>query len=881
MSERVPVHVRRLVSMAAMLVPGYRRANWRRQWNADLEHLCAAPGPRGSALLFALGSIRHALFLRFEDVRMRGLTSDARHAVRGVLRRPGFAALAVSTLAIGIGAATAIFSLAEAMILRPLPLPDEGRLVRVFSANPSRGMGSFSVSWPDYADLAKGSNLFGSSSLYMERDQDISGSGDPERVRTIWSHERFFQTLGSRFILGRGFGNDDHLSGATPSAVLSERFWVRRFGADSTIVGATVRLDGEPHTVVGVVADGEGWPRDADVWTPLRWGGVPPEWADRRSNHTWQVVGRLVEGVSVGDASSRVREMARAIYSADGVEEREAGTEAYVVPLRASAGGEGAGALFATLGTAVFFVLLISCMNASGLLLTRAWARARELSVRSALGAGRGRLVSVMLTESVLLALLGGAAGVVLGHWAISQGFQAAPAEIRAGSDVRLNGTVVAVAVGVSLIAAFLSGLVPALRATRTSLSEALKEGGAATGVGRSSMRLRQGLIVGEIALSLALLVGAGLTVRGFQRQIATDPGFEADRLVSFTVRLPGTRYQDESSVDDFYRRAVEQLERHPGVVSATSTSNLPLGASGTSLRRSFIFDGATPRPEGVEYGALWVEVDPRWFETLGLAVSEGRTISDEDDLGAPLVAVVNRRMARRMSPDASIVGRDIRSFRDENLPRTVIGVIEDVQFNGVNRANRQPVVLVPRAQAPRLEMAFIVRTVGDPSEMIPVVRQIMGGLEGDIALHELQSLRDAHAADLGGIRFLTTLFAAFGALALVLAVSGVYGLVAYSVSLRTREVGVRMAMGATRRVVRTSVLAESGRLAAIGLVCGLALAYVAGRVLAAGLDGVAIMELSTYVGVAALLVAAVLAASWVPATRATRVDPVHALRSD
>ena len=880
MSDRVPVGVRRLIGLASILVPAYRRPTWRRQWIADLEHLCAERPPNASVFGFAIGSVRHALFLRFEEMRMSGLGADWRHAVRGLLRRPGFAALAVATLGVGIGAATAVFSLAEAMVLRPLPLPDESRLVRIFSSNPSRGMSSFSVSWPDYVDLTERSGLFESSSIYMERDQDISGGGEPERVRTIWTHERYFQTLGSRFILGRAFGADDHASGATPSAVLSERFWVGRYGADSTIVGETVRLDGEPHTVVGVVADGQAWPRNAALWTPLRWGGTPPEWADRRSNHTWQVVGRLVGGTSVDAASSRVREMARAIYSAEGVEERDTGTEAYLMSLRASASGESAGPIFATLGTAVFLVLLIACMNASGLLLTRAWARARELSVRSALGAGRRRLIAVMLTESLVLALLGGGVGVALGYWAMSAGFRAAPAEIQAGSDIRINGMVVSVALAISLLAALVSGLVPALRVTGTSLSESLKDGGAGAGLGRSSTRLRQGLIVGEIALSLALLVGAGLTVRGFQRQIASDPGFEADRIVSFSIRLPGTRYPDDSSVDDFYQRAVEQLERHPGILSATATSNLPLGASGTSLYRSFIFDGAVPPPEGVEYGALWVEVDPSWFATLGVAPSEGRAFTDADDLGAPPVAVVNRRMARLMSPEQSIVGRDIRSYWDENLPRTVVGVIEDVQFNGVSRANRQAVVLVPRAQTPRLEMAFMVRTAGDPSEMMSVVRQIIGDLEGDVALDALQSLRDAHAADLGGIRFLTGLFAAFGALALVLAVSGVYGLVAYSVSLRTREVGVRMAMGASRRVVRTSVLFESGRLAALGLVLGLGLAYAAGRVLSAGLDGVAVMEVSTYVGVAALLVAAVIAA-YIPARRATRVDPVQALRSE
>lgn len=881
MSDRIPFIVRRIVAVAALLVPSYRRRSWQRQWTADLEHLCADPATSGRAVRFAIGSIRHAVFLRVEEIRMRGFGADVRHAGRAIVRRPGFTALAVATLAIGIGAATAIFSLAEALVLRPLPLPDEDRLVRMFSSNPSRGMNSFSVSWPDYVDLGQRSGLFETASVYIERDQDISGDGDPARIRTIQVHEEFFQTLGSRLALGRAFSTDDHLATAVPTTVLSERFWVARFGADSAVVGREVRLDGEPHTVVGVVAEGQGWPAGADTWTPLRWGGRPPEWADARSNHTWQVVGRLVDDVSPGDASERIREMARAIYSADGVPEREAGIEAYLMSLRASAGGESAGPIFATLGTAVFLVLLIACMNASGLLLTRAWARARELSVRSALGASRGRLVAVLMAESALLALLGGAVGVALGQWAITRGLRVAPPEVQMGSEIRLNSTVVMVALGVSLLAALLAGLVPALRATRTSLAEALKDGGAGAGAGRSSTRLRQTLIIGEIAFSFALLVAAGITVRGFQNQIAADPGFEAERLISFSVRLPASRYRDDRAVDDFYERAVDDLERHPGVLAATSTSRLPLGATGTSLFRSFIFDGATPPPEGVEYGALWVEVDPHWFETVGVPAAEGRTITEDDDASAPFVAIVNRRMARMMTQDESIVGRAIRSYWDENVPRTVVGVVDDIQFNGVRREQRQPVVFVPRAQATRLEMTFLVRTVGDPSEMIPAVRDIMGALEGDVALDQLQSLREAHSADLGGIRFLTTLFAAFGLLALVLAVSGVYGLVSYSVSLRTREVGIRMAMGATTRTVRAAVLSESGRLAAIGLSAGLVLAWIGARVLAAGMSGIAVVEASTFSMVAALLLVAVLGASWVPASRATRVDPVNALRSE
>jgi putative ABC transport system permease protein len=881
MSDRVPAAVRFILAIAARLVPAYRRPGWLRQWVAELEHRCTTARGRGDLVRFALGSITHALYVRREEMRIGGLMADLRQSARALLRRPGFSALTVATLAIGIGAATAIFSLAEALLLRPLPLEYNDRLVRIFSTNPQRRFGRFSVSYPDYADFTGRADLFEAASFYIEQARDVSGAADPERIVSVAVHDGFFQTLGSPTHLGRVFTSQDYDPRNGPTAVLSESFWVGRFGTDSTVVGRQIRLDGVPHTVVGIVRDGLGWPARAQVWTPLQWGGVVPEYADARTNHTWQVIARLRPGVEVEDAHGQIREMARSIYTGPAVDARDEGTEAVIVPLHSSAGGEGAGALFATLGAAVFFVLLIACMNASGLLLTRAWARARELSLRSALGAGRIRLMLIVLGEGAVLALLGGVVGVVVGTSALERAFAMAPPDITSAGDVRLNASVLLGGVGISAIAALLASAVPALRASRTSVSEALKEGSGQMTRGRGGGRLRKGLVVAELALSLALLTGAALTVSGFQRQLATDPGFDAANLLSFTVRLPRARYGEPALVDAYYAQAVERLERYPGVLAASSTSRLPLGAGGYSLGRSFVFDGAAPPPDGTEFAASWVEVDPGYFETLGVESLEGRVFRADDTADSELVAIVNQRMARQMSPNESIVGRRIRSFYDENLPRMVVGVIPDLQLNGVSRAERSPLVLVPRAQSVRTSMAFLVRTAGDPVEMIPLVRRTMTELDADVALDQLQSLRDAHAADLAGIRFLTTLFGAFGLLALVLVVSGVYGLVSTSVSQRTREIGVRVALGATSGSVVRAVIRETGSLAAFGLTLGLVLAYVAGRVLAVGMNGIAVLDLGTYVGVAILLALSVLAASWFPATRATRVNPVEALRTE
>ena len=880
MSGRVPPAAARLVALAALLAPARRRAAWHRQWVAELEHRCADRGP-GGATRFALGAIPHALYLRREEARVTGILAEVRHTARGLLRRPGFSLLTIATLAVGIGAATAVFSLAEALLLRPLPLEHNDRLVRIFSTNARRGTSAFSVSHPDYVDLTARSGLFESASFYDDQSRDVSSAGDPERVHATAVAEDFFQTLGSPTYLGRTFTAEDHDPRSEATVVLARSFWEGRFGADSTALGTSVRIDGAPHTVIGIVSDAVAWPAGARVWTPLQWGDVVPEGIARRSNHSWQVIGRLRPGIDVAAARVRVAEIADAIYSAPDIDARDVGTSAVVTPLHASGGGGGSRPLFTTLGAAVLMVLLIACMNASGLLLVRAWSRERELSLRAALGAGRIRLALILLGESAVLALVGGALGVALGVLGLERAFRHAPPAITVLGDPQLNLAVVGAGAGISLVAALLAGLVPACRASRLSVSESLKEGSGRAGASRAGTRLRQGLVVTELAFSLALLTGAALTVRGFQRQIAADPGFDADGLLSFTVRLPGTRYGDEALVNAYFRDAIERLERLPGIVFATATSRLPLGAGGSSLTRAFIFDGATPPPEGAAFGAAWIEVDADWFEALGIAPREGRAFTADDSGDAPLVAIVNERMASLMSPSEPIVGRRIRSTYDENLPRTVVGVIPDFQVNGVSRAQRNPVVLVPRRQAVRTSMAFLVRTTRDPSEAIPAVRRTMAELDGDVALDALQTLREAHAADLAGIRFLTTLFAAFGLLALVLSVSGVYGLVSTSVTQRTREIGVRMAMGASTGTVRAAVVRESALLALIGLTIGLGLAYGAGRVLAVGMDGIAVPEPSTYVTATLILTAAVIAASWVPAVRATRVDPVEALRSD
>jgi predicted permease len=458
--------------------------------------------------------------------------------------------LTTLTLALGIGAASAVFSLAEAMLFRSGPFDDAHQLVRIFSTNPSQGMDQFNVSYPDFADFKSREDLFQRASLFTVAARDLSGEELPERVTATAVYGDFFQTLRVDALVGRVFVESDHDPATEPTVVLAEGLWRRRFGG-SDVVGRVIRLDGVGHTVIGVVPEHTVWPQNAQLWIPLQWGGSAPGYADRRSNHAWGVFARLQPGIDAVTADGQVREMARRIY-ADPEDERDEGIEAQVIPLWRAEAGEESGGIFSVMGAAVLLVLLIACMNASGILLSHATSRVRELSIRSALGADRARLVLLLLVETGIVALLGGAAGVAGAVFGLRQLLRLVPAEVPSLLGVELNPPVVAAALGISLVSALVAGLVPAIHASRKSVTGGLKEGSHQATAGVGGQRFRKGLVVAELALSMMLLVAAGLTVRGFQRQLASDPGFESSGLLTFSVRLPASRYGEAAQIDQF-----------------------------------------------------------------------------------------------------------------------------------------------------------------------------------------------------------------------------------------------------------------------------------------------------------------------------------------
>lgn len=865
-----------LVAAAARLVPERERESWKRQWEAEIAYARQAGG---GPIRYSLGVFRHALYLRRQEAGWRGLVSEIRHSVRGLARRPAYTLFSVLTLGVGIGVAISIFSLAEAALLRPLPFEEGNRLVQLFSSNPSRGFDRFSVSYPDFEDWTARTDLFSSASLYWNRQLDLSGGDDPERVVVSEVHRGYFETLRSRALLGRVLDEDDQRPGAEPVVVLRESLWRRRFGSDSSIVGSRIRLDGTPHTVVGVLADGQEWPANASVWTALRFGSTAPDWAATRSNHTWQTVARLRPGVSVARARAQVGEVSRAVY-ASVVDERDAGLEGVVVPLRMLGDDDRSAQLFAMLGAAVLFVLLIASLNQSGLLLTHAIGRSRELSLRTALGAGRLRIAILLLGESLVLALAGGALGLGLAVVGTSQILALAPADVRDALHPQLNIAVVGAAILISVLASLMAGLIPALRGSRPGVAGTLKEGGIQATRSRSGHRLRRTVVVAELALAVVLLAAAGLTIRSFRVQIQADPGFSADRMLAFNVRLPAARYPDDTALEQYYERARLRLGSVAGIVSATSTSRIPVGGPGLSLYRAFVFEGSPEPPEGVDYLASWVEVGPEFFETLGIRPLRGRLFTANDRAGSTPVMVMNESLARRMAAENDPLGRPVLSHFDERVPRQVVGIVPDIQYDGI-AGRDEPTVFVPQAQSLRTSVAFLVRTAGDPMEVVPAVRAAMAELDPDVALHRLETLNEAHSSDLAIVRFIMTLFGTFGALALVLALSGIYGLMAHSVSQRTQEIGIRMAVGASVANVRRQVLLETALLAVVGLGIGLLLALGFARVISFALFGTSWFDPRTLAAVVLLLTFTALLAGWLPARRATRISPIDALRTE
>jgi predicted permease len=822
------------------------------------------------------------------------LGKDLRHGLRLLGNNPGFTTVAVLTLALGIGANAAIWSVVDGVLLSPLPYRDPGRLVRVYHANPGQGVEDGAFSPQDFDDLVRAAAAGGSWESLAAwwftpglSGMNLTGEGEPRRLATAMVSRDFFSTLGVAAARGRTLSPEENVPGADRVAVLSDRLWRQAFGADPGIAGRTVLLDGERFTVAGVMpADFQFPSREVDLWAPISLIGED-DIPHLRALRWMEVVGRLVPGRDARrglDAAGAETDALLARLAAAYPESNEGWTAARLVPLHESLVGDVRQALLVLLG-AVAGVLLIACANLANLLLARATARGRELAIRSALGAARRRLLRQLLTESLLLSLAGGAVGLLLAQWGVRALVALASGDLPRPDAIQLDARVAAFTFAVSLATGLAFGLLPALKASSVGygaqrrgrpgdLHAALKEGGRG-GAGRGGSRARGALIVAETAVAVVLLAASGLMLQSFWRLTRVDPGVETEGVLALSISIPDTKYESREQLGAYRDELIRRLEALPGVLAVGGGKTLPFAGGGEPY--SFTIPGRTGALAELQPQAGAFIVTPGYFRALGIPVLSGRAFTDRDGADSPPALVVNRALARQVWPGEEAVGKTLL-LGDAAIE--VVGVVGDVRSDGL-AADPGGAVYVPAALAPRSTVKLFVRTAGDPLALAAAAREAIWQVDRDQPISEIATLRELVARDLARPRFLTLLLGLFGALALGLAAVGLYGVIAYAVGRRTHEIGIRMALGAAPHRVLVGVLGRALALTGAGLALGLLGALATTRLLSGLLFGVAPTDPATLVAVALVLSATALAASLQPARRATRVDPLAALREE
>ena len=806
---------------------------------------------------------------------MRTLWHDVRYGARMLVRSPGFTAVAVLALALGIGANTAIFSVVKAVLLNPLPYPDSDRLVWIRETNPASGILDEPASAPNFNDWRTQSQSFEALAAFSGAAMTLTGEGEPERLTGVATSANFFQVLGVAPALGRGFSPEEEAAGKNRVVVISHGLWQRHFGARPEAIGRTLTLNGNPHTVVGVAPPDFKNPvrgqRAPELWVPIAFNFEPTQ---RRSDYL-SVVGRLKPGTTIEQARADLGAVAARL--AQEYPATNTGWGVKVVPLHERVVGDVRPALWVLMGV-VGFLLLIACANVANLLLARSAARRQEIAVRSALGARRGRLVRQFLTESLMLSVVGGGLGLLLAAWGVELLVALSPGNIPRLDEVGLDSRVLLFTSAVSVATGVLFGLLPALQASKTDLSESLKEGGGrGSTAGRGAGRLRNSLVVSEIAITVVLLAGAGLMIRSFLSIQSVDPGFRPERILTFNFGLPSAKYREDPQLTAFFEQFVARAAQLHGVERAALASALPLAGGADVL--AFSIEGRPAPPPEVVQDAEFTSITPDYFDVMGIPLVRGRKFTERDREGAPEVVIVNETMARRYWPNEDPLGKRINLGNPEQSPwRTVVGVIGDVRRGGLDK-EPYPQMHAPLAQAPYNTVAFVARTSGDPLALVPAVRRELAEQDRDLPLSSVRTMEQVLADSVARRRFQMLLIASFASIGLLLAGVGIYGVISYSVAQRRHEIGVRMALGARAPDILRLVVGQGLGLALAGVGVGLLAAFALTRVLASMLYGVSTTDPVTFVGVALLLAGVALLASYIPARRATKVDPMVALR--
>jgi putative ABC transport system permease protein len=802
---------------------------------------------------------------------METLLQDLRYALRMLRKSPGFTFIAVAALALGIASTTAIFSVVDTVLLHPLPYLESNRILSVSESRASTGEGGGAVAPANYVDWAAQNHAFSYMAASRGWQVNFGGGDRPERVRGTMTTGDFFPLFGVRPVLGRTLLPEDSTSGNDHVVVLSYGLWRREFGSDRSVLGRNITVNGDSYTVVGVMPASFNPDSYGELWLPSHWG-VPPNLLrpneDPRSvrdSHYLVAWARLKPGTNLQQARQDLNAVAAHLEKLYPNSNQDTGVS--LVGMQDNLVSDIRPTLLLLL-VAVAFVLLIGCANVANLLLARATTRSREVSVRAALGASRLRLVRQLLTESVVLALMGGVAGVLLAAWAVPALLAMSPPDIRDFAMIGLNRDVLAFSLAASLLSGILFGLAPALHASRGNLNEYLKAGerGSTGGHGQT----RSVLVVAEVGLSLILLVGSGLLVKSFARLMQVDPGFDPGHLLVFNVGLPPTTATSQQ--DDFYRQTVERLQVLPGVQFAGAVSRLPL--AGGNSDRSFQLPGSN-----TSYNADIRVSTPSYFQTMGIPLLRGRIFSEQDGHGQVPVAVVNQALAESVFPSQDPIGKYILNFGPGSDKLQIVGVVGNVRHVGLQTPPRSEVYL-PFGQAHWPSVFMVVRSkTSDPLALASEAQNAVASVSRDIPIANVRTMHDVIADSVVRRRFAVLLLSIFAGLAMLLAAIGLYGVMSYTVSGRTREIGIRMALGAQKEDVLKLIVWQGMRLVALGVALGLAASIALTRLMSTLLFGVGARDPITFGAVAALLAIVALLANYVPARRAAKIDPMVALR--
>jgi len=807
---------------------------------------------------------------------METFIQDVRYALRTLAKSPGFTAVALLTLALGIGANTAIFSVVYGVMLAPLPYQDSGRLMVLNETTPK--VGSVSISYPNFLDWRAQSHSFSEMAVVAQTSWNMAGGSQPENVNGEAVSPNYLSMLGVRPMLGRDFDVSEEKAGANHVALLHYPMWQSHFAGDPNVIGKTIALDGQSFTVIGVLPAGFRSLNKIDLMVPIGvWRTANEAATERGARGDTLAVGRLAPGVSDQQARTEVEGIARRLAIAYPEANDKFGAE--MTPIRENFAGDIQPALLVLSG-AVMFVLLIACANVANLLLMRGAARTREIALRIALGAGRGRIILQMLTESFVLAGLGGTLGVALAFEMVRGLVQLVPGNLIAGTAITLNGAVLLFAAGVVVVSALIFGLAPAMRLTKPDVQSSLKESSRSSSASSRQINVRDALAIGEVAVALILLVGAGLMMKSFYRLLAVNPGFRPERVVTMELGLRTSQYEKDPAILNFWQQAIEQVRAIPGVELAAVGTVVPM--ANEHSRSDITIEGMDlPTPGNFPHPDVHI-ISADYVSALGVSLVRGRVLQETDNETAPRVGMINQKIAQRLFPNADPLGKRFAFGHVTATAKpkwiTIVGVVGDTSLYGLDTPTRLEVYL-PYRQSAENHMNLVVKSGMDPAALTSAIRGTIAAIDKDQPMFAISTMTDLISASVSTNRLTLILLGSFGALALVLASIGIYGVISYSVTQRTHEIGVRMALGAARADVLRMVLGHGVKIAAIGVTIGLAASLGLMRLIVKLLYSVSATDPLTFAGVGmALLVVAVLAC-YVPARRTLRVEPMTALR--